>query len=602
MLEDNADFVSADIYLMPPGDGRDSDEDTDSEEGSSANHLNATQLLAPAEFRVNYGTSIVNSLETESDSESESDSDEEAEQLDAANLEHITDNDGMNKGLLSGTPPRFEPRWIKTDLKAKQFERKPKKQNFKEPQSPTQMFDAIFDDDVIQLMVNMTNLYAQREKGKHTFRTDVSEMRLFLAMLFLSGYNVLPRRKLYWENSSNVFNEAMSDAMSRNRIEELLSVLHVCDNENLTASDKMAKVRPFYAMINQKCLECFLNEEELSIDESMLPYYGRHSSKQRIVGKPVRMGYKMWVLASSIGYVVQFEPYQGAKTAGSCKSSASKWGLGEHVVLDLLAELPTGVSYHIHFDNFFTSIRMMQYLNSNNIQATGTIRSNRLGKCTIENSKTLEKKQRGYFDQRTDSDNIVTIVGWNDNRCVYVTSNTSGAQPTATVSRWCRKSNTRIKVDQPNVIKLYNKFMGGVDRCDQNVSAYRISIRSKKWWWALFVWIPDMVMQNAWLLYRNTKAPEDDNLDQLAFRRSIVQMYFKRYSPARPTSGRPRGRILPADRRVNMDIRTDHRDHYQSQFVTQKRCGQCHKNTRKGCKKCGVGLHDHCFQLWHNMD
>ena len=25
---------------------------------------------------------------------------------------------------------------------------------------------------------------------------------------------------------------------------------------------------------------------------------------------------------------------------------------------------------------------------------------------------------------------------------------------------------------------------GGVDRCDQNISIYRFSIKSKKWWWA----------------------------------------------------------------------------------------------------------------------
>jgi len=54
----------------------------------------------------------------------------------------------------------------------------------------------------------------------------------------------------------------------------------------LDASDTMAKVWPFFSTINQKCLEY----ENLNVDESMLPYYGRHSSKQQIVGKPIRMG------------------------------------------------------------------------------------------------------------------------------------------------------------------------------------------------------------------------------------------------------------------------------------------------------------------------
>jgi len=81
---------------------------------------------------------------------------------------------------------------------------------------------------------------------------------------------------------------------------------------------------------------------------------------------------------------------------------------------------------------------------------------------------------------------------------VYIASNAAGAQPTATVSRWCRKTNSRINVEQPQLIRLYNRHMGGVDRCDQNVSAYDISVWFKKWWWALFVWILDMVLQNCW--------------------------------------------------------------------------------------------------------
>ena len=40
----------------------------------------------------------------------------------------------------------------------------------------------------------------------------------------------------------------------------------------------------------------------LSIDESMMPYYGSHSSKMFIKGKSIRFGYKMWCLCESDGY------------------------------------------------------------------------------------------------------------------------------------------------------------------------------------------------------------------------------------------------------------------------------------------------------------
>ena len=193
------------------------------------------------------------------------------------------------------------------------------------------------------------------------------------------------------------------------------------------------------------------------------------------------------------------------------------------------------------------------------------------------------------------------MVGLNDNRCVYVASNCLSSNPTTSATRFCRKQKKKINVEQPQLIKVYSKLMGGVDRCDQNISTYRISIKSKKWWWALFARIPDMVMQNCWLLYRQNKSPEDPTLDLLAFRKEIVQTYLKKY--AKPASnGRPRRRILSATQRVSIDVRLDRVDHYQSALPTQRRCGVCRKNTKKGCKKCGCGLHDHCFEEWHGIN
>ena len=66
----------------------------------------------------------------------------------------------------------------------------------------------------------------------------------------------------------------------------------------------------------------------------------KYNSKQRINNNPVRVGYKMWVLAEDSEYVVHFVPYQGAKATGPQRSSAQMWGLGEMSVLQLLDLLP----------------------------------------------------------------------------------------------------------------------------------------------------------------------------------------------------------------------------------------------------------------------
>ena len=141
-------------------------------------------------------------------------------------------------------------------------------------------------------------------------------------------------------------------------------------------------------------------------------------------------------------------------------------------------------------------------MHDSNIRATGVIRQNKLAKCSIKGPKVLEKKDRGYYDQRTAKNGTITVVGWHDNRSVYVALNALCARPTSLVSRWCRKAGSRVNIEQPGLIKQYNEHMGGVDRCDQNISLYRIGVKSRKWWWPLFIWIPDVIMQNCWLFYR----------------------------------------------------------------------------------------------------
>ena len=73
---------------------------------------------------------------------------------------------------------------------------------------------------------------------------------------------------------------------------------------------RMAKVEPLYDLLNEKIQQFGIAHEDLSIDELMVPYYGRHSCKQFIRAKPIRFRYKLWVLASATGVPYKIEIYQ----------------------------------------------------------------------------------------------------------------------------------------------------------------------------------------------------------------------------------------------------------------------------------------------------
>ena len=94
-------------------------------------------------------------------------------------------------------------------------------------------------------------------------------------------------------------------------------------------------------------------------------------------------------------------------------------------------------------------------------------------------------------------------------------SNRLGVAPLKTARRWSHAEKKTIEVQQPHLIHLYNKNMGGVDQMDHNIGKLRPAIRMRKWWWPLFSWLLGVFMQNAWLLYR--RVANEQGLDALDF-------------------------------------------------------------------------------------
>lgn len=463
------------------------------------------------------------------------------------------------------------------------------------PQTPTGLFELFLDDDVIELLVQNSMSYAGL-RGNHQFQTTPEEMRVFLAILLISGYSRVPRRRLYWSNDEDVQNDAIQSAMTRDRFDEFMRYIHVSDNVDLDPDDKMAKVRPLLSILNDRFLCYFPKQQNLSIDESMIPYYGRHGAKQFIRGKPIRFGFKIWALTTPLGYVVQFEPYQGKR--GQQASNQKDLGMGGAVVTDLLSELQKEDAYHVTFDNLFTSLKLVDKLSSLGVACTGTIRANRVENCPLKALNVMKKTARGTYDHAYDANKELIVVRWNDNSIVSVASNKYGIQPLQHAARWSRKDGERVRVEQPFLIHHYNQTMGGVDRLDQNVDKYRIGIRSKKWWWAIFAYCIDVCVQQAWHLYRGTTGAREQPLDLLGVRRAIVQVYLAR-GRRNVSPGRPRGRPASLSKRCPDDVRLDRIDHMITTNNTQRRCVFCGMKTKRACAKCNVALHDRCFRPFH---
>ena len=87
----------------------------------------------------------------------------------------------------------------------------------------------MFSDDLVLHVTNQTNHYAVQH-GKDNLNILEDKIRTFVAVLLLSEYFKVPYQNLYWANTPDTHNEAVSCAVSRNRFRKMLSNLHLPDN------------------------------------------------------------------------------------------------------------------------------------------------------------------------------------------------------------------------------------------------------------------------------------------------------------------------------------------------------------------------------------
>lgn len=257
--------------------------------------------------------------------------------------------------------------------------------------TPLEIFFKFFDEEVVNMILNFTLKYAA-DNNRHDFQLSKEELLNFIGILLFSGYHTLPQTHLYWSNDEDKGVEIVKKCMSRNRFTSIKQNIHLSDNDQLNKDDKFSKIRPLVDILNKKNLQWGIFSFSLSIDEQMVPYFGRHSCKMFIKAKPVRFGYKLWCLCSSDGYLFYTLPYAGAQN-----KKYSELGLGGDVVMNLLSVVKNPLHHQIFFDNFFSSYKLFLHLKNKGFFAVGTIRENRTNNCPIENCKSFTKNERGTY-------------------------------------------------------------------------------------------------------------------------------------------------------------------------------------------------------------
>ena len=207
----------------------------------------------------------------ESDYSSETESEDDANSGEENTVQSNVAGTSGAKGTSKGNQPL---RWRKretvqynTTYKGRAFSSPTRTRNDTIP-----VFKQMFDDQLIDHLVEQTNLYSVQSRGT-SIAVDHNEMEQYIGLLVMMSIIKLPQIRMYWAKETRL--PCIADVMSINRFEKIKQFFHCNDNEkNLPPTDdnfdKLYKVRPVIDSLLKKC-EQIPQEKHHSVDEQIIP-------------------------------------------------------------------------------------------------------------------------------------------------------------------------------------------------------------------------------------------------------------------------------------------------------------------------------------------
>ena len=142
------------------------------------------------------------------------------------------------------------------------------------------------------------------------------------------------------------------------------------NNQNANLNDKLYKVRPVLNGIVRNWKKYYVLHQKLCIDERMIKFRGRSDFLQYVPTKPMKWGFKAFILADAItAYTYNLIVYTGSQ-------GTRTRNLANNVILEL-AEGLTDLGHQIFFDSYYCSVPIVEYLSTRGTGCTGVIRKNR---------------------------------------------------------------------------------------------------------------------------------------------------------------------------------------------------------------------------------
>ena len=253
-------------------------------------------------------------------------------------------------------------------------------------------FDHYIPPELIEIVVEQTNLYAQQQIAKmphpvtkHACSEEwkpvtLIKMKKFLGLIFITGIVRKPKLELYWSMRGIFQTPVFPQTMSRNRFQLIQRYLYFIDSNAAGTSEDLYKIRTILDIVVNNFRTNYIPDREISLDEGMLGWQGHLRFRMYNPQKITKYDIQVWMVCeSSTGYICNLHIYDG-----KCGPLTETVGF--------LLEPYEGKGYHLYQDNYYNSVHQTNELLHKLIRVCGTIRVNHgLLKDMIEEAKKLKK-------------------------------------------------------------------------------------------------------------------------------------------------------------------------------------------------------------------
>ena len=296
--------------------------------------------------------------------------------------------------------------------------------------SPMESFMSFIDDEIVESLVFWTNERAEQyfESRVNTIvngikwkPVDIDTMYIFLALVMNMGVVREPEISNYWSKHPQYGGPAIfnSKVMSRNYFMNILKFIRFSSVDQVNKKDQRTRIEPFLELLREKCKNNVNPGEHIAVDEALILWKGRLKFRQFIKTKRSRFGIKVFLACPGdkkyYGYSWDFQVYYGKQSnfkTDQSRAADPPLSITEEIVVKMLSEL-LGCGVHVITDNWYTSLRLANFLLQHETDITGIVNPQRgPAKVLRDAPVTLKGSQ---FARKGD----VLITKYQDRKTIY---------------------------------------------------------------------------------------------------------------------------------------------------------------------------------------